>query len=86
MTDISCSRRERERERERKRERERERERALQVELSAPARLETNGGKVFLTLALCVLDTTLRATAPCYVGGYQTMLKFKCEDCVSGET
>ena len=67
-------------------ERERERERTLQVELSAPARLETNGGKVFLTLALCVLDTTLRATAPCYVGGYQTMLKFKCEDCVSGET
>ena len=44
MTDISCR---------RERERERERERALQVELSAPARLETNGGKVFLTLALC---------------------------------
>ena len=66
---------------ERERKRERERERELQVELSAPARLETNGGKVFLTLALCVLDTTLRATAPCYVGGYQIMLKFKCEDC-----
>ena len=32
---------------------ERERERELQVELSAPARLETNGGKVLLTLALC---------------------------------
>ena len=73
MTDISCSRR------------ERERELALQVELSAPARLETNGGKVFLTLALCP-GHNMGATAPCYVGGYQTMLKFKCEDCVSGET
>ena len=42
-----------EREREREREGERERERALQVELSAPARLETNGGTDLLTLALC---------------------------------